>query len=276
MTPRRCSTCSSARSRSRRTRRRGRSARSPTSSTSRSGQLRIGFLHTSAINPKPHPEAINAVVDAARLLESLGHHVEQVDAPYDDAALARDFLTIWFAHVAADVAEVKHVTGSDDSGFELDTLVMAALGHGTRADELSAALERRHDHIAGARPFSLHATTCCSRPTLADLPPKIGAFELPGVMQAAGVAARPDRHAGLLKRVGVVDKMVSDNLGWVPFTQLANLTGRPAMSVPLHWTADGVPLGVQFVAPLGGEATLLRLAAQLEQARPWADRRPAV
>jgi Asp-tRNA(Asn)/Glu-tRNA(Gln) amidotransferase A subunit family amidase len=78
----------------------------------------------------------------------------------------------------------------------------------------------------------------------------------------------------LLTRIGIVDRMITDNLGWVPYTQLANLTGRPAMSVPLHWTPDGLPLGVQFVAPLDGEGTLLRLAAQLEQASPWADRRP--
>jgi Asp-tRNA(Asn)/Glu-tRNA(Gln) amidotransferase A subunit family amidase len=66
--------------------------------------------------------------------------------------------------------------------------------------------------------------------------------------------------------------MISDNLGWVPYTQLANITGRPAISLPLHWTADGLPLGVQFVAPLAGESLLIRLAAQLESALPWADR----
>lgn len=66
--------------------------------------------------------------------------------------------------------------------------------------------------------------------------------------------------------------MVDDNLGWVPYTQLANLTGRPAISLPLHWTADGLPLGVQFVAPLAGESRLIQLAAQLERAVPWFDR----
>ena len=67
-----------------------------------------------------------------------------------------------------------------------------------------------------------------------------------------------------------------DNLAPFPFTQLANLTGVPAMSVPLHWTADGLPLGVHFAAPMGDEATLLQLATQLEQVQPWFNRLPAL
>lgn len=78
--------------------------------------------------------------------------------------------------------------------------------------------------------------------------------------------------SGLLRKTPQFQSSVLKNLAWTPYTQLANLTGRPAMSVPLYWTPHGLPLGVQFVAPLNGEALLLQLAAQLEQARPWAQR----
>lgn len=81
---------------------------------------------------------------------------------------------------------------------------------------------------------------------------------------------------GLLRLGGTVDQIVERNLAWVPYTQLANMTGRPAISLPLHWTADGLPMGVQFVGPLRAEERLLRLARQLEQAAPWSDRRPDV
>jgi len=84
---------------------------------------------------------------------------------------------------------------------------------------------------------------------------------------------------GLLARMGVldsvVDKIARDSLQYVPFTQLANLTGVPAISVPLYWTAEGLPLGVQFVARFGEEDMLLQLAHQLEVARPWFARLPA-
>lgn len=84
---------------------------------------------------------------------------------------------------------------------------------------------------------------------------------------------------GLLARAGLldstIDKIAQDSLQYVPFTQLSNLTGVPAVSVPLHWTADGLPLGVQFIARMGDEARLLQLAHQLETAQPWFDRLPA-
>jgi Asp-tRNA(Asn)/Glu-tRNA(Gln) amidotransferase A subunit family amidase len=239
------------------------------------GRLRIGFHTASAINANPSPSAVTAVTEAAKLLESLGHDVEPVAAPFDDAALARDFLTIWFTYAAFQVGEIRRLTGAGPDGFELDTLVMAALGRAISSTDLCAALERRHEHVSGLATF--HQTyDLLLTPTLAEPPPRIGQFDTPRALQPFARLLLRTRTAGLLSRLGTVDKMIDDNLGWVPYTQLGNLTGRPAASVPLHWTAEGLPLGVQFVARPGGEGLLLRLAAQLEAAQPWAQRRPAL
>ncbi|WP_163505920.1 amidase [Fodinicola acaciae] len=237
------------------------------------GRLKIGVYVPSAINPTPDPEAYAAVAVAAKLLDELGHEIVELPrAPYDDAVLAKDFLTTWFASVAWLVDTTRRDTGS---GFELDTLLMAALGRATSGVDYLAALERRHDHVRRLAAFHADHDLLLT-PTLATPPPRIGAFDMSAAEKAAAVTTLKLRVVPVLTKLGIVDRMITDNLGWVPYTQLANITGRPAMSVPLHWTAAGLPLGVQFVAPLDGEGTLLRLAAQLEEAKPWSDRRPEV
>ena len=240
------------------------------------GKLRIGFRIPSAINPNPHPEAIAAVENTARILTELGHDVEELaEAPFDDAALAKEFLTAWFSYVAWEVAEAKRLTGAGDDGFERDTRIMAAIGAATSAVDYLDAVERRHDHARRLTTY-FDSYDLLLTPTMATPPPRIGEFDLPKPLEIASDVMLRTRTASLLKHTPVIDDMVSKNLGWVPYTQLANVTGRPAISVPLHWTADGVPLGVQFVAPLGGEQVLIKLAAQLEVAAPWVDRQPAI
>jgi amidase len=236
------------------------------------GKLRIGLRVPSAINPTPHPEAFAAVDLTARVLTDLGHHVDELPtAPYDDAALAQDFLLTWFVDMAWEVADAKRLTGADDGSFERDTLIMAALGRATSSVDYVDAVQRRHEHVRRLSTF-FESYDLLLTPTLATPPPKIGEFELPVALQHASDALIKTRTARFLRHTKIVDDMIDKNLGWVPYTQLANLTGRPAISLPLHWTAEGLPLGVQFVAPLAGESRLIQLAAQLEQALPWAHR----
>lgn len=239
-------------------------------------RLRIGLCTASAITPEPHPEALAAARNTADLLRRLGHEVVELDrAPFDDEALARDFLTTWFAHAAYEVDEAKRRSGADDSAFEPDTLVMAALGRATRPVELIRATEDRHRHTRRLAEF--HAThDLLLTPTTATPPPRVGELDLPAPVRRAQRALVRAKGAGLLRFTPIVDQMIRQHLGWVPYTQLANLTGRPAMSVPLHWTEQGLPIGSQLVGRLGSEGTLLRLAAQLEREQPWGDRRPPV
>lgn len=239
------------------------------------GPLRIGFSAASAINSSPSSEAVAAVHAAAAALSELGHQVEEVTPPYDDAALARDFLSIWFAMVAWTVADVKARTGASNKDFEPDTLAVAELGRAAGVVRAIAALERRHEYVRSMAGF--HASyDYFVTPTLAQPPLKIGQLDTPPALQRVSQVVAAVRGGKLLEKMSILEQLVNENLGWVPYTQLANITGLPAMSVPLHWTADNLPLGVQFVGRLGTENAMLRLATQLEQACPWASRHPAL
>ncbi|HXG28131.1 MAG TPA: amidase [Nevskiales bacterium] len=262
------------------------------------GKLRIAFTTRSPIGMPVHPEAVRAVRETAQLLASLGHHVEGAEPEINGLQLAEDFITMWFANCAATVDEIKKQTGCGDSGFELDTLAMVAFGHASRASEYVAGYLRWSDYARKLGEFHQKYDLLMT-PTWAMPPARIGEIVTPRWQQ---VAMKILMALGLTRVVlnsGMIEKMVQENLKWVPFTQLANLTGVPAMSVPLHWTTGeipapqpgdalhperkasqqppavpGLPMGVQFVAPHGGEGLLFRLAGQLEQAKPWFHRVP--
>ena len=210
------------------------------------GPLRIGYSHASAIQSSPDPEAVAAVEAAAALLGELGHQVEQVAPPHDDEALARDFLTIWFAQVHGQVAAVKRRLGSPDSHFEADTLAIAELGRAAGVRPAAEALATSTTYMRRLADF--HACyDLFLTPTLAKPAAEVGEFDrLRGLQRLARGVARV-RAGRLLAATGILDQLIASNLGWVPYTQLANLTGRPAISVPLHWTESGQPLGIQFV-----------------------------
>ncbi|MBL6752501.1 MAG: amidase [Nevskia sp.] len=239
------------------------------------GRLRIGFTARSPIGTEVHPDCAGAVADCARLLESLGHHVEEAVPQIDGLALARDFLTMWFAQLAAQVDLLRAQTGSGAGGFELDTRAMAALGRTLRANEYVAAHNRWNGFARALGDFHQRYDLLLT-PTLALPPARIGEVATPAWQQAVLRVILALGLSRLLLASGMVDVMARENLRWVPFTQLANLTGVPAMSVPLGSGSAGLPVGVQFVAANGGEGLLFRLAAQLEQAAPWDGRRPAL
>jgi len=240
----------------------------------RPGTLKIGYSTSSAINPHPDWEAIAAVEEAATLLRDLGHQVEEVQPPHDDDALARDFLIIWFAELYRQVAEIKQRIGARDSDFEADTLAVGELARSAGVLAPMLALQNTNSYIQSLATFH-ESYDYFLTPTLATPPLPVGATTTSGRLQTASRVISK-LHAGkVLALSGILDDLIQESLGWIPYTQLANLTGRPAISVPLHWTDTGLPLGVQFVGRLGADGDLLQLAAQLEEAHPWCHLHPA-
>lgn len=235
--------------------------------------LKVAFSTRSPIDTEVSPEAIRAVEDTARLLESLGHHVEEGEPAVDGMQLAKDFITMWFSHCAATVDGVKRQTGCGNDGFEVDTLVMAAFGRAARASDYVKGYQRWNDYSRQLGAFHQKYDLWLS-PTLALPPAQVGEIATPPWQEKTALALINMGLSKAMLKAGIVEQMVRENLKWVPYTQLGNLTGTPAMSVPLHWCENGLPLGVQFVAPHGGEGLLFQLAGQLERAQPWADKWP--
>jgi len=220
------------------------------------GKLRIAFTSKTAGGTPIHPDCIAALQDAAKLCADLGHHVEEATPPLGDDTLTPAFMVVFAAGDIETLDGLALLMGKKPTESEVEPLTwaVAGLARGATAPQylLAATVLQRYSRDVAR--FFLDYDILLT-PTLAEPPLPLGTLE-----------SQPDNPLfGLIRAAA-----------YVPYTPLCNITGQPAMSVPLFWNAEGLPIGSHFVAPFGGEATLFRLAAQLEQARPWADRRPPV
>jgi amidase len=220
------------------------------------GRLRIAFTTTAPTGAAIHPDCVAAVHDAARLCGELGHHVEEAAPSLSGEMLTECFVTIWTSSVAWSVDSLARLLGREAGAAVLEPLThaLAVAGRQRSGGEYLSAVQGLQMMARGIAAF-MQDWDVWLTPVVAEPPPPLGTFDSP-----------PDNPLAGFIRAGE----------FVPFTPIANATGQPAMSVPLSWNAGGLPVGVHFVGRFGDEATLFRLAAQLEAARPWAGRRPPI
>lgn len=243
----------------------------------RPGKLRIGYSTQALLGTDSDPDAGAAVHDAVILLRSLGHELIEIDLPLDKEAIVKAYLTIVAANVACDIADTKEHTGKAPSAdmFELPTWFLGQVANELSATEHLQAratcqhLGRSMAQLFADKKIDLHLTA-----TMAYPPVEVGELALSPIEHITLSTLRR-ASSGRLLRI-VLGQLAANSLDKTPNTQVWNMTGQPAMNVPLWWNQANLPVGVQFAGKFGDESTLLRLATQLEEARPWADRIPPV
>lgn len=238
------------------------------------GRLRIALVRQALFTDENHPDCLAAVDDAATLARSLGHEVEEASLPIDRDALVRAYFTTVAAGVAVSVDGMGRKVGRRPRRGDVETATwfLRLIGRTLTAADYVAARDAVHQ--AGLAMARFHQRyDVLLTPTTARPAPKVGELQpRPAEAWALALLDAVPVRAGVLKALEALSRNALRATG---NTMLFNQTGQPAISLPLHWGPSGLPIGTQWVAAFGGEATLLRLAGQLERARPWAHRKPA-
>nr|WP_041809201.1 amidase family protein [Evansella cellulosilytica] len=228
--------------------------------------LTIAFSTQSPLGTTVDDECKTAVIKAMQLLEDMGHHVEEITAPVNGETIAKSYLTMYFGEVAATIASLENTLGRKVkmSDVEPTTWLLGLIGKSISAQEFVLHL-REWDKAAFSmekfhEKYDLYVT-----PTTAFPPARIGEMKLSRTEDFLVKLVGRLNAGKLLKQTGVVQNIAEKNLERTPFTQLANLTGQPAMTVPMHFTKEGLPCGVQFMAAKGQEKLLFQLASTMEE-----------
>ena len=222
------------------------------------GRLRIAWTSRSASGAEADPECVAAVQAAARVLEDLGHDVVE-DAPrFEWEAFLDNVHVIWTACTAAFADALAQATGRKVGPDTLEAATLACYEDGKRYSALDLINAMNHGGLLSRQVAAFFQNIdVMVTPTVGRPPPRLGEID----QDRSGITAQ---------------EWTREVFAYCPFTPLYNTTGQQAISLPLHTTASGLPVGVQFAARMGEEATLLQLASQIEAARPWRSRKPPI
>lgn len=239
------------------------------------GQLRIAVCREALLSNAPlDAECIRGLDATVAVLEDLGHSVEDAVPPIDKMALATGYLLRVAACTGAEVASARKYIGrkpqADD--FELETRALANLGKCFSAIDLTLANRVIEMEVRKIGRFMTDYDILLT-PTLATPPAPLGVFKARGAdLILAKVSSRIP--LGPIAKFGkALEHLADNNFRFVVSTPVANATGEPSISLPLHWSASGLPVGMMFTAKIYADDLLIRLASQLETAMPWQARR---
>lgn len=241
------------------------------------GKLRIAFSSKPLLCGQVHPDCVEGLDRAAKLCSDLGHELTESAPQFDGGQFRSDFMTIVLAEVQAMVDDSERLTGRRAHYRDLEpgTHLMRLLGKRISAAELIRARKRIHTAVRQIRrhfeDFDVYMTPSIARP-----PVRIGSLHPKGIEATLMKFLSRTGSSALAAALVDIDKTSADIFAFVPYSAPFNATGQPAMSIPLHWNERGLPIGFQFVGRYGDEATLFRLASQLENAQPWDQRLPAI
>jgi amidase len=240
------------------------------------GKLRIAFSGKPLLGKNVSPEVLAGLASSVKLLQELGHELVE-DAPLvDGEAFSLAFVKILAAEMRADIEEAARAAGKKVSvdDFDPSSFGLGMLG-GALSAEVYASASRYLQKSARQVAQFFESYDMLLTPVLSQPPVEIGALQ-PAPAEKALISVLGRINGGnLLKMLGIIKPLAAQTFEFMPWTPVFNVTGQPAMSAPLHWTESGLPVGMHFVGKFGDEASLFRLAGQLEQAHPWRDKIPA-
>ena len=244
--------------------------------TTEPGRLRIAFTSQPFLGHKVHPDCQKGLQATVHSLEQLGHELVEAAPQIDREAFAIAFLTMIAAETRDEMDWAASLAGRQASfaDFETGTSALALIGQATSAGDYAKALNYLMAAARGVGHF-FEGYDVLLTPTLAQPPVPTGSLQPSDAERfMIGLIGRLNA-AWVLNALGIIKPLADKTFDFMPYTPLFNVTGQPAMSVPLYWNEAGLPIGMHFVGHFGDEATLFRLAGQLERAQPWFDRAPA-